>query len=132
MKTCGWSDEDYRFQLRTRYNALTSTELSQSQIRDFVDFMRNELGEQDAVPTLPPSACSGSFEYLTQYQRKTIVDMWWKICRASNLSEKRMALHAFIKRQTGCDDLRFVLRKDGPALICALKTMIKNKEKVYV
>ena len=128
----GWSDVEYQSHLQQRCHVTSSTKLTPRQCQTFIDYMLALLGDA-FTPTSKPQAAkalpagdTATPGRLTDKQRNMIVNLWWKVSRGQTPLEKRHGLHAFIKRQTGCDALKFVPRGQAAALICALQTMECN------
>lgn len=121
----GWSDQEYHSRLWARFRVTSSTKLTPAQIQAWIDSMLLALGEAFQPEPKPQKERVGSGR-LTAAQCKKIVDLWWSVSRGQTIREKQYGLRAFVKRQTGCDALKFVPRSQGPALICALKTMERN------
>lgn len=117
-----WDDETYRANLSRLANVTSCKDLTQGQARHVIDFMRAELGE-DAPAKLSKASMTPTADRLTAHQREYIVNLWWRVSRGQTSLQKSNGLRAFILRQTGCTELRFVPRNQGPALICAIKAM---------
>lgn len=128
----GLSDEEYRAALMQRFNVASCTKLTPTQIQTLIDWLLVKLGPSfQPTSKVQPDTNVGSGR-LTAQQCMKIVNLWWSVSRGQTDQEKRIGLRAFVKRQTGCDALKFVSRKDAPKLICALETMsrnLKNKNK---
>ena len=142
----GWSENRYRDELSRRYHVNSCINLTRQQTRNFIDYLKAEF--EAAFGPLPSTAkpakqteaaaetakakavAAGKAtpERLTQRQREYIVNMWWEVSRGQKALEKHNGLQAFVKRQTGCDDLKFVTRAQACALICALQVMRGDKQ----
>lgn len=125
-----WDDDTYRENVIKLTGKESSKELCQADARLLIDFMRADLGEEAPAKVSPASMKPTSKDFLTKSQREYIVNLWWQVCRYRDPQQKRLALRAFVERQTGCSDLRFVPRNKGRALICAIKAMKQQKEAV--
>ena len=135
----GWSDNRYHDELQHRYHAASCKNLTRQQTRDFIEYLKAEFEKafgpapQPAQPAdetakaKSKAAGKAGADRLTPQQRTYIVNMWWKVCRGQTPLEKREGLRSFVKRQTGCDDLSFVTRAQGSALICSLQVMCGDR-----
>lgn len=125
----GWSDDEYHSRLYQRFKVRSCTKLTPIQIQALIDSMLAALGDSfKPTPKVQPNNKIGT-ERLTEPQCMKIVNLWWSVSRGQTDQEKRIGLRAFVKRQTGCDALKFVPRAYAPKLICALETMSRNLKK---
>ena len=140
-KKLGWSDNYWHDELERRYHVKSCKNLTRYQTHEFIDYLKAEFEAafgplpQTAKPAKQTEAAAETAkakaaavgkatpERLTQRQREYIVNMWWEISRGQTPLEKQNRLQAFVKRQTGCDNLKFVTREQASAIITALEVM---------
>ena len=129
----GWSDNYYHDELARRYHVTSCLNLTQRQTRDFIEHLKAELEKVLSSDSKAPEAnktprqTEATPHRLTQRQINLVYGIWDEVSRGRTPQEKAFTLRVFVKRQTGCDDLRFVPRKKGEALVCALQEMRKQK-----
>lgn len=129
----GWSDNYYHDELANRYHVTSCLNLTQRQTRAFIDYLKAEFEKKfGPAPKAPeddkkPAQAEATPYRLTQRQINLAHRIWDEVSRGRTPQEKAFTLRVFVKRQTGCDDLRFVPREKGEALVCALQEMRKQK-----
>ena len=129
----GWSDNRYHDELAHRYHVTSCLHLTRRQTRDFIEYLKAEFEKKfGPAPKTPeadkkPQQTEATPHRLTQRQINLVHSIWDEVSRGRTPQEKAFTLRVFVKRQTGCDDLRFVTRAQGCALILALQAMRRQK-----
>ena len=113
----GLSDDDYRallVGLTGQRSAKACTEAQQRQLRDHLQRLAHKLGLAASRPLRP--------ETETSAMERKVWAMWLALARKGAIQNPGApALRAWVKRQTGMDDLRFCNWAQLDKLIEALK-----------
>jgi len=113
----GLSDDDYRallWQLTGTRSAKACTEAQQRQLRDHLQRLAEKLGVASPRPPRPQTETSA--------MERKVWALWLALARKGAIQHSDApALRAWVKRQTGMDDLRFCNWAQLDKLIEALK-----------
>lgn len=119
------SDEDYRALLANltgKTSAKALTEAQRARVRDHMQGLAVKLGVAQ-----PRRRTGGSFYQSEEYQSATPMErkihaLWGALAASGAVHNGgRQALRAWVKRQTGVDDLRFCTPQQQHGLIESLK-----------
>lgn len=106
------SDQTYRELLKAQFSVDSCKKLNLKQAAFLIEILEAwQTGQNRATPR----------------QLRKIDALWDEVSRAPEGVERQKALRAFVKRQTGCDDVVMVPRDQINALICSMVAMAKDK-----
>lgn len=106
------SDQTYRELLKAQFSVDSCKKLNLKQAAFLIEILEAwQTGQNRAMPR----------------QLRKIDALWNEVSRAPEGVERQKALRAFVKRQTGCDDVVMVPRDQINALICSMVAMAKDK-----
>lgn len=106
------SDQTYRELLKAQFSVDSCKKLNLKEAAFLIELLEAwQTGQNRATPK----------------QLRKIDALWNEVSRAPEGVERQKALRAFVKRQTGCDDVVMVPRDQINALICSMVAMAKDK-----
>lgn len=119
QRRAGIADSDYRSMLREMFGKSSCKELTGLEAGDLIVYLQHMAGrvQRKVRP-----------ERLTSYQIQLIRAIWSQVSFLPP-EYREAGLRAFLMRQCGTENLNWVFRFDGPRIICALKSILKRKNK---
>ncbi len=134
-KRLGLDEDIYRELLLERTGFKKSKDISSSQAKSFITYLENKATEMGLF--LPKKEYywqknkygndDRDENAATAKQLRKIEAMWFDVSTQNDDKSREQALNKFIKRITGKDHIKFLLKTDIPQLINALKTMKETK-----
>lgn len=129
-KLIGFDDDTYYEMMYNRYGVRSSKDLTQSQITEYINFLRDNAVQ---AGIFKPRASFNKYKYnnlanrdkkmASPKQLRKIEAMWLDRTKAKTNEEKAKALKAFILRITGKEGITFVTAVDVKKIINALENM---------
>jgi hypothetical protein len=127
----GLSEESYRGALFEAFGVDSCKDLTQSQAQEVLKAFECSAIEQGvwAQKTREEKfkALRNRPDFATPEQLGFIETLWRGVTRAEGEQAQRKALRAFLKRQSGASDLRFLRRKEASKVITALRAMRRQQ-----